>query len=291
MTRVVITIGPGGPPHVVDAQVEFHLAAGAVAILVGDLGGGATRRQTAREDEGRVHRVSVELPYARTALGRAAASDHGAEWIVDVRPGEFWWPRGEGFQDVLAPMPPRYGIVQGLVRRFVAGSDDERPLPERATVRRSLLEVPPEPGTDPTELLRPAYRTHPDLDLEQRGGGPGTRQPLRAWYPFEVLTLPGDGEPIDPGAIERGLADGTLVVDERLRDALAAISAGRTPSFPVPDVVDDAAYAGECAAVGEVDLESLDRQIRELERRVVELEARFWPRVVRFASRVVRRGA
>jgi hypothetical protein len=56
-----------------------------------------------------------------------------------------------------------------------------------------------------------------------------------------------------------------------------------------PNIVDDAGYAGECAAVGEVDLARLDRHIRELESRIAWLEARFWPRVVRTLARVVRR--
>jgi hypothetical protein len=286
MTRVVVTLVPGEPPDVVEAQLAFHLAAGAQAILVPDPGDGSVTRW---EGEPRVRMLPVQAAQARTELARAAVSEHGADWVIDVRPGEFWWPRGESFQDVLAPMPPRYGIVQGLVRRFVPGGNDGRPPAERATVRRSLLEMPPEPGVVPSELLRPAYRAHPGLDPEQPGGGPGTRQPLRAWYPIEVLTLPGPSEPSDAGAVARGLDDGSLVVDERLRDALAAIGSGVEPSFTVPDVVDDAAYAGECAAVGEVDLDSLDKQIRELERRVVELEARFWPRVQRAAARLVRR--
>ena len=39
-------------------------------------------------------------------------------------------------------------------------------------------------------------------------------------------------------------------------------------TFPVPSIVDDASYAVECAAVGEVDLVRLDAQIRELELRI-----------------------
>ncbi len=50
-------------------------------------------------------------------------------------------------------------------------------------------------------------------------------------------------------------------------------------AFPVPNIVDDASYAIECAAVGEVDLVGLDRQIRDARARIAELEAAFWPRV------------
>ena len=60
-------------------------------------------------------------------------------------------------------------------------------------------------------------------------------------------------------------------------------------SFPTPDIVDDAAYAVECAAVGEVDLPRLEQYIAELEQRIGWLEQRFWPRVLRAGSRLVQR--
>jgi hypothetical protein len=60
-------------------------------------------------------------------------------------------------------------------------------------------------------------------------------------------------------------------------------------SFRTPDIVDDAAYAVECAAVGEVDLPRLEEYVTELEQRVGWLEQRFWPRLLRSASRRVNR--
>jgi hypothetical protein len=112
----------------------------------------------------------------------------------------------------------------------------------------------------------------------------GSRVPLRAWYPVEVLDFSPSGKSSD-AEIEAGLADGSLVSDVRVRDALA----GDVATFPVPSVVDDASYAIECAAVGEVDLVRLDRHIRDLELRIAALEARFWPRVRRAARSLARR--
>jgi hypothetical protein len=59
--------------------------------------------------------------------------------------------------------------------------------------------------------------------------------------------------------------------------------------FAAPSLVDDAAYAVECAAVGEVDLPRLERAMADLEARVVWLEQRFWRRVQRRVARVVGR--
>jgi Glycosyl transferase family 2 len=173
------------------------------------------------------------------------------------------------------------------------------------------------------------------------------RVPLRAWYPIEVLCFPlrspeqaerranmRAGPPTPRSGVEnelfharaggrhaecwselvlgdealaQGLADGSLVLDERLRDALRSLEhaasstrvSGRRFALPVersrylslhaPSVVDDVAYAGECAAVREVDFEPLQGRIAELEQRIASLEARLWPRVRRRLARALRR--
>jgi hypothetical protein len=191
-----------------DAQIEFHRAAGADAVLTG------------------------------------GERDEAADWVIDARPGEFWWPRAESLKDVFAPIPPRYTDVQALVREFT----DE-------THRRTVNEQKAAGRT----LLRPV----------RRAGRDGQTVPLRAWYPLEVLTLVPDGV----GTVE----------DTRLRDAMAGRAVLRTP-----DIVDDAAYAVECADVGEVDLPRLEAYVAELEQRIALLEARFWPRVMRRLSRIGR---
>jgi hypothetical protein len=288
MTRVAVSVLPGSQPELLDRQLAFHLAAGVDAVVVADPTDGHLRasvREHASDERLRV--VSVEPRLARVQLAAAALDEADADWLIEARPGEFWWPRGESLQEVLSPMPPRYGVVQGLVREFVALPDDGRPFWERMTARRSLLEAAAAQGDEVGRLLRPAYRTHPRLDPTV-GGGPGTRQPLRAWYPLEVLTFDLSLQP-DARSVERGLAEGTLAADERLRDALVSVASGERLSFGVPDIVDDASYAVECAAVGEVDLEGLERQIQELHRRLAALEHPLWPRVRRRLARLVRR--
>ncbi|HEU0246199.1 MAG TPA: hypothetical protein VFR38_03865, partial [Gaiellaceae bacterium] len=129
----------------------------------------------------------------------------------------------------------------------------------------------------------------------------GRRVPLRAWYPIEVFVFPEHASDTEEARLDERVASGELVVDTRLADALRGLrdeSSGRFALttggerrivFPVPTVVDDASYAVECAAVGEVDLVRLDRHIRELELRIAALEARFWPSVRRALRRLARR--
>ena len=89
--------------------------------------------------------------------------------------------------------------------------------------------------------------------------------------------------------VERGLADGRLVVDTRLRDALRTIAAGQQPAFPLPTLVDDAEYAVEAAVLGEADVVRLQRRLDELEHRLQTVEQRLPRRAYRKLQRTARR--
>ncbi len=286
-----------GRVEYLDAHVSFHLNTGVDLVIV-------TTRFDPEADEileryardGHVVRMRGNDESVGARLGRAAelaAVEHAADWFVATAPNEFWWPRGAGLDDVLVAVPPRYGVVQALVRQFrpQPGTDQ---FAERMTVRDSLVSA--SAGNEPLlHLLRPVRRLVP-------GAGVHEGQPLRAWYPIEVLRFPpdpsihNDGGPAEP--LDQAPSDESLAVDERLRDALRTLRDGdgfRRPrngvsglSFRSPTIVDDAQYAVECAAIGEVNLDRLDRQIRELEGRIAWLEERFWPRVLRRISRLAR---
>jgi hypothetical protein len=138
--------------------------------------------------------------------------------------------------------------------------------------------------TDGPALLRPVFRAEPGVEVDSSGAVQLRRNvPLRAWYPIEVLHFPRDAEPRD---------DVELVEDLRLRDALHSLDGGESPvRFRVPDIVEDARYAVECAAVGEVDLPRLEQYVTELEQRIEWLEQRFWPRVLRRVARIAGRSS
>jgi Glycosyl transferase family 2 len=77
---------------------------------------------------------------------------------------------------------------------------------------------------------------------------------------------------VDDEALERGLSDGSLVTDTRLRDALRALRERKTLTFPRPTVVDEAAYAVDVAALGEADVVRLQRRLDTVDQRLRALE-------------------
>jgi hypothetical protein len=284
--RVALTIsGVGVEGDMLDEFLRFHRAAGADVVVVGATASWHADKLERYERDGFVRRVGPDA--SPTDLARIAVDELGADWLIPTTPDEFWWPRGESLTDVLAVIPPRYGVVQGLVRTFVGSSEASGPAAifESVTVRKSLLGPDGSGGAPLGDLLRPVYRAGPSMTLDADDWTLGGRRvPLRAWYPIEVFRYDSD-EALDRSRIDVGLADASLAVDTRLRDALASA----VLAFPVPSIVDDASYAVECAAVGEVDLVRLDRQIRELELRIAALEAGFWPTAKRVLRRIARR--
>jgi hypothetical protein len=110
-----------------------------------------------------------------------------------------------------------------------------------------------------------------------------------------------DSLTVDDAGVERGLRDGSLVIDTRLREALEALgsheerfalpgAAGSKLSFPRPGVVEEAGYAVDVAALGEADVVRAQRRLDALEARLQALERRPAERVYRKISRLLRGG-
>jgi hypothetical protein len=94
---------------------------------------------------------------------------------------------------------------------------------------------------------------------------------------------------IDDDVLERGLENGTLVADARLRDALRTLAWGETLTFPRSTVVDEAAYAVDVAALGEADVVRLQRRLDTLEQRLFKLERRPLVRIDRKLRRAAKK--
>jgi Glycosyl transferase family 2 len=351
--KLVMTLLARDEADIVDSWLAFHLNAGADLVIATDNRSedGTTEILERYARDGHVHLIREPGEDLRqdewvTRMARLAATDFGADWVINSDVDEFWWPRGASLRDVLAAVPPRYGTVGAFLRMFVPRPGVGDPL-ERMTVRFSALA----PINDPASLYKPirkvVHRAHPEIRLTRGNHAlvDSPFDPLRGWYPIEVFHFPlrsldqtthkaalqGNAfekyvarpptayhanmfEALRSGRIEEyylslvvgddevesGVAEGRLVADSRLRDALRQLRDPDEPgysrpskatalSFPLPTLVEDAAYAVEAAVLGEADVVRLQRRLDTLERRLQSLELQLPRRVYRKLSTTAKR--
>jgi hypothetical protein len=339
---LVMTLLARDEIDVVDSWLSFHLNAGVDVVIATDNRSqdGTTEVLEEYARSGRVHLIHEPGEDLRqdewvTRMARLAATEYGADWVINSDADEFWWPRGASLPEVLDAVPERYGTVGAFLRVFVPRPGTES-FAERMTVRFSALA----PINDPASLYKPIrkviHRGDPGIRLT-RGNHALVQSPfapLRGWFPIEVFHFPlrtaeqtthkaelqgtaferhidraptayhrnmfdalRDGRiadyyaalVVDDDELEQGRAEGRLVLDTRLRDALREIDAGGTPTFPIPTLVEDAEYAVEAAVLGEADVVRLQRRLDELESRLLTVEQRMPRRVYRKVARTAKR--
>jgi hypothetical protein len=79
---------------------------------------------------------------------------------------------------------------------------------------------------------------------------------------------------VDDAAVERGLAERSLVADTRLRDALRRIDAGHSVEFEAPSRRQDFGLGRDISTLDEADGVRLQRRVDELRARVESVESR-----------------
>jgi hypothetical protein len=291
--KVVLTLLVRDEVDVVDDFLRYHLDRGVDFVVATDHRSvdGTTDVLARYAREGHVHVIDESSESFRqaewvTRMARLAATDFGADWVVNSDVDEFWWPRDGALRDVLTAVPPRFGVVHGLWRHFVLRPETPEPFFERMTIRRK-------PSTDERSTYVPAlkavHRADPDVIVGRGNHKAFGAQlaPLRDWLPFEVLhfpvrtreqlerkyrreeeSLPADigmtrhqaaavagfrdrgvesvvrEHLVDDAAVEAGIADGSLVYDTRLRDALRG-----EVTTAAPTLAEDVAVSVEASEI------------------------------------------
>jgi Glycosyl transferase family 2 len=197
--KLVLTVLARDEADVIDAQVSFHLNAGVDFVIATDNNSrdGTTEILERYARDGVLHLIREPAEGLRqgewvTRMARLAATEHGADWVINTDADEFWWPRGGTLKDVLAAVPADYGIVVGFWRSFVPRPDDDGSFAERMTARLSQQA----PINDPTSFYRPvvkvAHRADPLVSVARGNhalAGSAFRT-LSTWHPVEVLHFP-----------------------------------------------------------------------------------------------------
>jgi hypothetical protein len=158
----------------------------------------------------------------------------------------------------------------------------------------------------PIEVLHFSFRSVAQTESKARGGWMRNRDPRFELALHQVLLdealrdgrIPAfyDTLAVDDDALARGLADGTLVIDTRLRDALRRIRGrddvfhppgdGPELDFPRPSAADDAAFAAEAATLVGIDaIVRAEERVLLLEERLHALERGRLDAVRRLARR------
>ena len=182
---LVMTLLARDEVDVVDAWLAFHLNAGVDVVIATDNRSqdGTTEVLEEYERSGQVHLIRESGEDLRqdewvTRMARLAATQFGADWVINSDADEFWWPRGASLSEVLAAVPPRYGTVGAFLRVFCPRPGEEH-FAERMTVRFSALA----PINDPASLYKPirkiVHRGHPEIRVT-RGNHAAGGQPVRA---------------------------------------------------------------------------------------------------------------
>ena len=181
---------------VLDENLRFHLEHGVDFVVATDHRStdGTTDILRRYERDGHLHLIREDGERREqsewvTRMARLAATDFGADWVLNGDADEFWLGRDAPLRDLLAAVPMRYGVVLALWRHFVPRPETGESFFERMTVRRP----PAAEGTSPFHAERKlAHRG--DADVVVRKGNhdvvASRLLPLRDWFPLDVLHFP-----------------------------------------------------------------------------------------------------
>jgi len=171
--RIVMTLLVRDEADIVADMLDAHYALGVDHVIATDNlsvdGTDAILQRYA--DEGRLTlRRETDDTYAQarwvSAMARSAATDHGADWVINADADEFWLPSASDgtvtdLPTALADVPDHVGVVEVRRWNFVARDGDGRPWHERMRWRYA------EPVNHEGAPLAPKvlHRAHPEAQL------------------------------------------------------------------------------------------------------------------------------
>ena len=263
-----------------------------------------------------------------TRLARRSATEFGADWVINSDADEFFWPRGGTLRDVFAAVPARYRGVRGMLRNFAPRPYGDDFFAERMTAR--VCNPGAEDNSPYSPRFKTMHRGDPQVTVlagSNRALGRGL-DPVAGWYPIDVLHFPIRSlehftekylrwwallqtrfseavhqahrrgalrefyEPyvVDDEALAKGVTDGTLAIDTRLRDAMRSLRAHPPKPLTFSDSTVDAAYLSELARIEDGDPHAhAHRKAEELEVRLAAVEQSHVVRILNAVSVRARR--
>jgi hypothetical protein len=128
--KLVMTLLARNEADIIDAQIAYHLNTGVDFVIATDNRSldGTTEILERYERAGVLHLLQEQGDDMRqdewvTRMARLAATEFGADWVINADADEFWWPRGGTLKQVLQVVPQRFGVVRGCWRRLCRAHD------------------------------------------------------------------------------------------------------------------------------------------------------------------------
>jgi hypothetical protein len=168
--KLVMTLLVRDEEDILRSHLDFHLSQGVDRIIVTDNGSEDATVDILREYEARgsvrlLFEPSDDYSQGRwvTRMARLAATDEGADWVINSDADEFWWAREGTLRGMFEGLGAEVGTVRLQRQNFVPVPDDDPPFWERMTLReRESLNPIGKP-------LRPklVHRAHPEVTVGQ----------------------------------------------------------------------------------------------------------------------------
>ena len=278
--KLVMTLLVRDEEDILETNLRYHLEQGIDYVIATDNRSTDGTTEILKEHERAGHLRYVyegDDDYSQahwvTRMARLAATEHGADWVINNDADEFWWPKAGDLTQALAEVPSDVGTVRARRVNFVPRPGTGPPF-ARMKVRevRSL-----NPNGRPLPP-KACHRADAEVDVAQgnhRADGPRlgrvwARRPIVIFhYPMRTYEQFENKIVLGGRAYERN-ADLPEKVGSTWRRLYERYQAGELPDhWAAQEVSDDAAAAGIAAGSMISDV----RLLRFLERHGIPLGA------------------
>jgi len=169
-TKLIMTLLVRDEEDVLAANIDFHRAQGVDFFIVTDNKSEDATPDIIRRyaDAGIAHYIYegdddyIQIAWV-TRMARLAATDFGADWVINNDADEFWWPRRGDLKSTFAGVPADYTTLVAQRHDFVPVTDERGNFVDdmiyRKVISLNTIGKPLPPKV--------AHRAHPEVVVPQ----------------------------------------------------------------------------------------------------------------------------